>query len=603
MSEVRSKGRIIVLMVLVSAFFISVGARLTQLHLDPAKWIQEPLLAGRKLIWEPMGNRGRIVDRNGEILAMDLPAYHICADPSYISKHGDINKVCRYLSEELHISDWTIRKKLSDTTRQYVRIKKYVPNYRLKRFHRRSFGLDYTPRNLPDGSTNIYLRGIMLEEAPIRNYPKGALMAHVVGFANKEGVGGAGVEQKMDEFLRGKKGRRVSRKDGRRREIYQTRSVDIEPEDGNNVVLTLDQRLQDFVERTIEKMRDEFNAEASWAIVQDVRTGEILAMASSPTYELNRYGSSPPDWRRNRPISTLYEPGSTMKACVIAAAMDHGIVSENTIIDCENGYWVYGGKALHDSHAMGKIPVSDVIKHSSNIGTAKIALKMGPALLYKTIKDFHFGKRFKIELPGEERGIFYSPRNWSKISITRIGMGHEIGVTALQVVSMMSTIANNGVQMKPQIIKKIVTPDDQLIMDFPPVVLGRPLRPEAAKRMRQLLIHVTDDDGTAPLARVKGYTVAGKTGTAQKVRPKEEGGGYYKKRFVSSFVGFLPAENPRIAIIVVADNPGIFKNGRKTKYFGGTVCAPAFSKIAEFAVRYLRIPPDIHRIYITQPNE
>jgi len=602
MSELRCKGRIVLLIIAVSAVFVGIGNRLVQLHLHPSEWIQAPLLKGRKLIWEPMGNRGRIVDCNGEILAMDLPAYHICADPSYISKHGDIDLLSRYLSAELGMSEQELYQELSNTNRQYVRLKKYVPGYRLTRFKRRSFGLSYTPKNALDGVTNIYLRGLMLEEAPIRNYPKGALMAHVVGFSNREGVGGAGVEQKMDEFLRGKKGRRESRKDGRRREIYQTRSVDIEPQDGNNVVLTLDQRLQDFVERAIEKMREDFHAKASWAIVQNVRTGEILAMASSPTYELNRYGSAPPEWRRNRAISTIYEPGSTMKAGVIATAMDHGIVSENTIIDCENGYWIYGGKPLRDSHAMKKITVSDIIKHSSNIGTAKIALKMGEALLYKSLKDFHFGKRFGIELPGEETGIFYSPANWSKISITRIGMGHEISVTAMQVLSMVSTIANSGVQMQPKIVKKIVKPDGQLVLNFPPQVLGNPLRPAAAKRMRKLLIHVTDDDGTAPLARVKGYTVAGKTGTAQKVRSKEEGGGYYKKRFVSSFVGFLPAENPQISIIVVADDPGIYKNGRKTKYFGGTVCAPTFSKIAQFAVRYLRIPPDIHRVYITQPE-
>ena len=599
MSEVRCKVRIMVLIGTILCVFIWVGSRLVQLHLHPEKWIIQPLLEGRMLTWEPMGNRGRIMDRNGEILAMDLPAYHVCADPSYISKHGDIHLVTRYLSQEFGLSKREVYQDLSQTNRQYVRIKKYVPNYRLERFHRRSFGLDYTPKN---GTTNIYLRGLMLEEAPIRNYPKGALMAHVVGFSNREGVGGAGIEQKMDEFLRGKKGRRVSRKDGRRREIYHTRSVDIEPQAGNNVILTLDQRLQDFVERAIEKMREEFHATASWAIVQNVRTGEILAMASSPTYDLNRYGAAPPEWRRNRPISITYEPGSTMKAGVIAAAMDLGIVSEDTLIDCENGYWVYGGKALRDSHAMGKIPVSDVIKHSSNIGTAKIALKMGEARLYQTLKNFSFGRRFGIELPGEEAGIFHSPRNWSKISITRIGMGHEIGVTALQVLSMMSAIAYNGVQMKPQIIKKIVKPNKQLVMEFPPEVVGKPLRPAAAQRMRKLLVHVTDDDGTAPLARVKGYTVAGKTGTAQKVRPREEGGGYYKKRFISSFVGFLPAENPQIAIIVVADDPGIYKNGRKTKYFGGTVCAPTFSEIAQFAVRYLRIPPDIHRVYITQPE-
>ena len=205
MSELRCKGRIVLLIIAVSAVFVGIGNRLVQLHLHPSEWIQAPLLKGRKLIWEPMGNRGRIVDCNGEILAMDLPAYHICADPSYISKHGDIDLLSRYLSAELGMSEQELYQELSNTNRQYVRLKKYVPGYRLTRFKRRSFGLSYTPKNALDGVTNIYLRGLMLEEAPIRNYPKGALMAHVVGFSNREGVGGAGVEQKMDEFLRGEK--------------------------------------------------------------------------------------------------------------------------------------------------------------------------------------------------------------------------------------------------------------------------------------------------------------------------------------------------------------------------------------------------------------
>jgi cell division protein FtsI (penicillin-binding protein 3) len=183
-------------------------------------------------------------------------------------------------------------------------------------------------------------------------------------------------------------------------------------------------------------------------------------------------------------------------------------------------------------------------------------------------------------------------------------MGHEIGVTALQVLSMIDTIAYNGVQMKPMLIKKIIRPDGTVLQEFQPEELGRPLRPEVARRMRKLLVRVTEDDGTAPKARVEGYSVGGKTGTAQKIRPRSEGGGYYSKNFIASFVGFLPAENPQIGIIDVADDPGLFnERGRKIKYFGGTVCAPAFQKIAEFAVRYLRIPPDVSRVYIARPDQ
>jgi len=604
MAEVRHKGRIALLAAAILIVFTGIGVRLTFLHLRPAEWVREPIEEGRMFEWKPKGNRGRIVDRNGEILAMDSPAYHVYVDPKYIAQYGDPETVCKYLAMEFHLPENEIREKLADTTRQYKVIKHYVPGTRLERFKPRRMGVEYTPVQLMNGAeTNIYLRGVKFADNPIRDYPKGALMAHVVGFANREGVGSAGVEQRMDEYLRGEEGLRVGKKDGKNKEIYSTRTIDIKPKDGANVVLTLDQQLQYVVENTIEKMCADFHAKAAWAIVMHVRTGEILAMASSPTYDLNRYGKAPAEWRRNRAISFNYEPGSTMKAGVIAAALDHGIVSENDMIDCENGYWVYGGRKLEDSHGEGIISVADVVKHSSNIGTAKIALQMGNQLVYDSLKDFHFGDRLGVGLPGEEAGIFYSPKNWSKISITRIGMGHEISVTALQVLSMMNAIAYNGVQMKPMVVKRVVAPGGTVLQEYKSEELGRPITPAAARRMRKLLARVTEEGGTGTKAAVEGYRVGGKTGTAQKIRPAAEGGGYYSKNFTSSFVGFLPVENPEIGIIVVADDPGEYtESGRKIKYYGGTVCGPAFREIAEFAVRYLRISPEGDRVYIARPE-
>jgi len=605
MAEVRHKGRIALLAAAILIVFTGIGVRLAFLHLRPAEWIREPVEEGRMFEWKPRGNRGRIVDRNDEILAMDRAAYNVFVDPKFIAEHGDPEAVCKYLAQEFCLPPGEIREKLADTTRQYKLIKKNIPDRQLKRFEKVFNGVVYTPDDLVDGAkTNIFLRGVGLEDAPIREYPKRALMAHVVGFANYEGVGSAGIEQRMDEYLCSKKGLRVGKKDGKNHEIYRTRSVDIKPEDGANVVLTLDQQLQYVVEKTIEKMCNDCSAKAVWAIVQHVRTGEILAMASYPTYDLNRYGKAPAEWRRNRAISFNYEPGSTMKAGVIAAALDHGIVSENDMIDCENGYWVYGGRKLEDSHGEGIISVADVVKYSSNIGTAKIALQMGNQLVYDSLKDFHFGDRLGVGLPGEEAGIFYSPKNWSKISITRIGMGHEISVTALQVLSMVNAIAYNGVQMKPMLVKRVVAPDGTVRQEYKPEELGRPITPAAARRMRKLLARVTEEGGTGTKAAVEGYRVGGKTGTAQKIKPASEGGGYYSKNFISSFVGFLPVENPEIGIIVVADDPGEYtESGRKIKYYGGTVCAPAFKEIAEFAVRYLRIPPEGSRVYVARPEE
>ena len=227
---------------------------------------------------------------------------------------------------------------------------------------------------------------------------------------------------------------------------------------------------------------------------------------------------------------------------------------------------------------------------------------MGDQRLYEGLKAFEFGQRLGVGLPGEEAGIFHSPNDWSKISATRIGMGQGISATALQVLSMMSAIANDGFQMRPYLLKRIVSEQGVVLQESEPELLGQPISRSTALQMQRMLARVvSEEDGTGTKARVEGYEVGGKTGTAQKVKPREEGGGYYDKRFTSSFVGFIPVENPQLAIIVVADDPGIYKeNGRKIRYYGGTVCGPAFREIAEFSVRYLRISPEGRTVYMNR---
>lgn len=605
MSKVRNKGRIFMLAVLVVGAFAGVGARLFVVQLQPEAWVLDPMQKNRTQESIPVGNRGQIVDRNGEILALDVPAYHVCIDPKDIDRNGDPELVVECLSRAFDVSEIELWSMLADTEDRYEPIQKYVPESRLTNFEPRLYGVNYLPENVPaGGATNIFLRGVTLQETSVRDYPKNHLMSHVIGYANAEGQGCAGVELMMNQYLKGKAGRRVSTRDGLRREIYDTRVVDTPPEDGATVYLTLDQQLQYVVENVVQKTCAEFEAKAVWAIVQRVDTGEILAMASYPTYDLNRYGETPEEWMRNCAIGVNYEPGSVMKAAAISGALDEGVVGENDLIDCEDsGYWSYGGRPLRDSHGMGEISVADIIKHSSNIGTAKVALRLGDDLFYERIKRFHFGERLGIDLPGEEAGIFFSPasRNWSKLSITRIGMGQGIATTSLQMLSMMNAIANNGVQMTPYVVSKVVSPNGDVLAENEPEVLGRPLSAKTAIQMQRLLARVTEEGGTGTKARVDGYSVAGKTGTAQKANPS---GGYYSKNFVSSFAGFLPAEDPQIGIIVVADDPGTInaETGRKENYYGGTVCGPAFKEIAEFAVRYLRIAPDGNRVYMMRPE-
>jgi cell division protein FtsI (penicillin-binding protein 3) len=307
-------------------------------------------------------------------------------------------------------------------------------------------------------------------------------------------------------------------------------------------------------------------------------------MASLPTFNLNRFSTAPAEWMRNRAINYTYEPGSTMKAMIVASALDCGAVRATDIFDCENGAWYYGGATLHDSHPCGRLTVADIIKKSSNIGAAKVALQMGDSKVYKCLRAFGFGAGTGLELPGEDAGILWKTDRWSKMSITRIAMGHEVLVTSMQMLSAIGAIANDGMRMRPLIIRKVVNTQGETVLAAQPEVLSRPIRPETAKEMRRLLARVTQPGGTATAAALPGYLVAGKTGTAQKVNLEQ--GGYYHDKFVASFVGFLPVENPAISIIVVADEPA------QGGYYGGTVCAPYFREIADQTVRYLRIPPE-----------
>ena len=303
-------------------------------------------------------------------------------------------------------------------------------------------------------------------------------------------------------------------------------------------------------------------------------------MASRPAYDANEYGSADLTAQLNRAIGYVFEPGSIFKAAVVSAALNEGVVSEQDVFDCENGAWLYHHRILRDYHRYGNLTVSNIVKESSNIGAAKVALRLGERRLEEYLRAFGLGRRSGIDLPGEEAGILHGRSRWSALSITRIPMGHEVGVTALQMVNLLSAIANDGVLMRPAVVQRVVHARGGTIREFVPKEIGRPIRPETAQRMRRLLTGVTDGGGTGTRGRVDGYAVGGKTGTAQKPVP----GGYSDRANIASFMGFLPAEDPALAIIVVVDEP-------QPLHTGGLVAAPVFSEIASQAVRYLDIPP------------
>jgi len=434
-----------------------------------------------------------------------------------------------------------------------------------------------------------HISGIQVKEIATRSYPQGPLMAHVVGFLDWQGKSVAGIEKKFEDDLKGTDGIIRGKLDGRDlvdkwvRVIPSTIYDYVPPVHGNNIYLTLDSNIQYSVEKVLKETVEKFNAQGAWAIVQDVKTGAILAMAVYPDFNPNglKGGES---WR-NDAISTPYEPGSVMKTVTLAAALNEHLVTANTQIDVGYGPFMYAGTSLKNT-ASGNVTVARGFKISNNVVFAKLGLELRPQRIDAYMRGFGFGERLEIELPDEARGMIdakrRSWREWDKVKPTRVPIGQGISVTALQMINAYSAVANGGTLMRPYLVKRIVSPTGQMVYRGEPQEIGRPIRPEVAQTVRELMIDVTEE-GTGLKARVPGYTVAGKTGTAQAWDSKI--GAYSTTDYYASFVGFVPARNPVFSVLVTVDRA-------KPVYTGGSVAAPAFSQIAAATARYLEVLPD-----------
>ncbi len=566
MTERGQRFRLGLTAFLVFACLCGLGTRLTQLHIEPNQARLESLKRTRTLEKDLVASRGRILDRKGNILAMDVPQNELCANPELLAESGNSSDVAKELAGLLNVPADDLQKRLSAENRRFV----YVNGY----------GNRLAP-DMADRIGERKLAGIFFKEKMGRSYPGGSSLCHVLGYVNLEGRGSAGIEQRYDEYLKAIQGMLLSELDGLRLEIYDRRSREMPAHNGANITLTIDQFIQYMTDRALDNAMEKHRPEAAWAVVQHVRTGEILAMSSRPAFDPNAFRGVERESLRNRCISYNYEPGSTFKIGVVAAALNEGLISPTTVFDCENGVWMHAGRPLRDYHPYGLLSVADVIKKSSNIGAAKIALLLGPERLHAYLQSFGVGSRAGFDLPGEEAGILNPLSAWTSLSVSRIAMGHEVAVTSLQMLQILCAIANDGVMMKPYLVKSISDESGFVLRENEPLVLRRVLKSSTAATMRRLMSGATQTGGTAARARVEGYSVGGKTGTAQKpVR-----GGYSDTLNVASFTGFIPAKNPEIAIIVVLDSP-------KDVHTGGAVAAPVFKEIAEEAVRYLDIPPD-----------
>lgn len=552
-------------------FFAGLSARVLYLQLGDHSDIKAEYDKRKQFTKTLSGMRGRILDRNGYVLALDVKKKHIGVDPVYIRKSGPTNTtaVITSLTRHLHIEPARIGGWLSQENKRFQYVSKYVDS-------RQAARLEQTLR-----TNNV--RGVVVSEVNTRDYPHGSLMSHVIGYANREGVGSAGIEQRFNSSLKPLDGLRVSIKDGKRREMASRRSLNLEARDGGDIVITLDQFVQHAVELSLERAMKEYNADGAWAVVLESKSGRVLAMASKPDYDLNTYFRSDAEERRNLALSAVYEPGSIMKPIVFAAVLNEGKVNPNEIIDTEYGTWYYRGRPIRDYHGYKELTAADVLKKSSNIGTAKIGLRLPREVFYGYMRNFGFGDRTGVDLPGEEAGIFHKPSRWDGLTQSRVSYGHSISVTALQMVTAINAIANEGRVVYPYVLEEVRDRNGNVIRKPEGPRLGpQAVRPDVARRVRSLMARITEKGGTGRRAAVKGYSVAGKTGTAEKI----VNGRYVHDENVASFVGFLPAENPVVTILVSIDHP---KGEKRT---GGTVAAPVFKDIAEHVIRYLAIPPE-----------
>src|ERR1700756_2955138 len=556
---------------LVCAAFIGLFSifSLRLIYLQTIKHDEYAELAAEKHVYKQVihAERGMILDANNEVLAHNIPVETVIADATHLN---DLQATVNLLNAKLEIPSPELAEKLN-SGRRYIVIKREVP------------AAEANPLREKLRAGN--LRGIYFEHDATRVYPNGSMLCHVIGFTDFDHRGIQGVEGSMEDYLRGQDGFRFIEHNRAGQEIVPYRGQERPQRDGYQVHLTVDLSLQNIVENEIDAAMEEYSPQKATIILMRPQTGEILAMANRPDFDLNlRYGAKPEEMK-NRAIIDMMEPGSTFKIVAAAAALNERKLRPDSTIFCENGLWNFGGAALHDHRAFSYLSVRDILVKSSNIGAAKLALSVGEQRFYEYIRRFGFGERTGIELPGEISGVIRPPQAWSKISITRIPMGHEVGVTPLQMTVAMATIANGGKRVTPRIVKSVTTAEGKTVSEFSPAVVRQVIAPETARQISTALRGVVSDRGTAAAAAVPGFTIAGKTGTAQKVDPK---GGYEQGKYVVSFAGYLPAERPEFVGLVVLDDA---HTSKPELNYGGLVAGPIFSRVAEKAARYLDLEP------------
>ncbi|MFQ5683655.1 MAG: penicillin-binding protein [Candidatus Binatia bacterium] len=557
----KAKPRLAISTFLFLFMFLVVGLRAFQLQILQGKKLKRLGEKQHHKEWIVLPKRGAILDRAGEPLALSVEARSVYARPQRIKEPDNI---ARPLARILNLNSMKLQRKLK-AEKPFVWIKRQI-----------------TPKQAEKISA-LNLAGIGMSLEPKRYYPQGHLGGQVIGFAGRDSQGLEGVELRFDRYIRGETGSSVTERDalGRRVLVQGVENLQIPP--GADIRLTLDTSIQHLAEKQLKAAVAKFRAKSGLVVVVEPFTGEVLALANYPFFNPNNFTRYSARRWRNRTVADSFEPGSTFKAILAAAALQEGVVGKNDLFFCEFGRYPYGGRIVHDSHKYGWLPFYKILQYSSNIGATKVAAKLKKERYFRYIKKFGFGQATQIDLPGESAGMLRSPDKWSAIDLATHAFGQGISATPIQLAMAYGVIANGGFLMRPFVVREVVSPEGKVLRKTQPYVVRRVISEKTAHTLTSILKGVVRHGGTGLMAGVEGFEVAGKTGTAQK--PDLVHGGYSKKKRVASFIGFVPADDPRLVLLVLVDEPQL-------SVYGGAVAAPAFRNIARGALRHLRVVPD-----------
>jgi cell division protein FtsI (penicillin-binding protein 3) len=561
------RGRTRLFLLLLALWAAVVVARLAQIQIMEGSRYRARAQRQQERRLEIAAQRGSILDREGRELAVSVESTSIYAVPDEIE---DARKTAGALADALDLKTGEVFERLK-SEKGFVWIRRQIE---------------------PDAAGRVRalkLRGIHLVPEPKRFYPKGHLASTVLGFVGTDNVGLAGLEHVYDRMIRGTPGELVALTDARRSLYGEAETARSRPaEEGASLMLSLDSGLQFAAERELADSLREHRAVSGSVVVMDPWNGEILAMASAPDFDPNAFGDFPPDARRNRVIADAYEPGSTFKIVTGSLALENGLVSLDELIDTGNGSIRVANTTITeaDHHRYGALTLGGIFEHSSNIGIIRVGLRLGPSRLFSGAAAFGVGKPTDVDLPGENVGIFRPLARWSALSNAEISMGQEVSLNALQLARITAAVANGGLLVRPHLVTKIVEPGGATRPVAPPPP-ARAISEETARAIARIMVGVVER-GTGTKAAIPGFSVAGKTGTAQKAGF----GGYQPGRHVPNFAGFAPAENPRVVAVVVVDEP-------QGKYYAADVAAPLFSRVVSQALGILRVAPRDQRVPAT----